>query len=595
MSLDPVQLALTQNRLDYITRQMGQVMVRTARSPIFSQAHDFTCFICGPDGWLVSQADGIPIHSGGGGFAARALLRDFGGGSGDDTAVAGVAHPGDIHEGDVFVLNDPWLAGGNHLPDWVIARPVFTDGRLIAFVCNRAHQSDIGGGAAGTYNPAATETWAEGVRLPVMKLVSRGTVRADLWRLLMANTRTPDLLDGDLRAMLGSTRIGGERVAEFAREVGVDSALALFDGILDHAERRLRAAIAELPDGVYAGEDVSDNDCFDLVPVRVQVRLTIAGDSAKVDFTGSSAQIRGFKNSTWANTCSSVYTAFASFFDADIPRNEGTFRCIELLAPEGSIVNAREGAATTMCTVFVAHEIIHACWKALGQAAPQRACAGWAKNGFGITAGRYADGRRYVFYHGLAAAGAGAVDGRDGFNQMGHLCTLGGLVMPSVEVYEQLYPVRFRRVEFRCDGGGAGEYRGGTGAEYEVDIHTPGTWSFRGEGLRYMTGYGIDGGGDGAAGEMDVRPVEGTPFPAPKFGLRDIGPATLIASSPGGGGWGDPMQRPVDKVLRDVRDGLVSTRSAQHDYGVMILGSDEDLTVDTTRTAALRNHHAAPE
>ena len=205
---------------------------------------------------------------------------------------------------------------------------------------------------------------------------------------------------------------------------------------------------------------------------RSRARLTIEGDGARVDLSGSSPQIRGFKNSTWANTCSSVYTAFASFFEPDIPRNEGAFRAIELIAPEGSIVNATEGAATTMCTVFVAHEIIHACWKALGAANPERACAGWAKNVFGITTGRHGDGRCYVLYHGLAAAGAGAVDGRDGFNQIGHLCTLGGLVMPSVEVYEQLYPVRYRRCEFRRDGGGPGAWRGGTAVEYEIDVHT---------------------------------------------------------------------------------------------------------------------------
>ena len=305
---DPIQLALTQNRLDYITRQMGEVMVRTARSPIFSQAHDFTCFVCGPDGWLVSQADGIPIHSGGGGFAVRAVLRDF---------------EGDIEPGDVFVLNDPWQAGGNHLPDWVIARPVFVDDRRVAFACNRAHQSDIGGGAPGAYNPGATDTWQEGVRLPALKLVSRGETRRDLWRLLLANSRTPELQDGDLRAMIGATRIGGERVAEFAEEVSVERALALFDGILDHAERRMRAALAALPDGVYEGADHSDNDCFEPRDVAVWARIVIDGDRASVDLSGSSPQIRGFKNSTWANTCSSVYTRLRVVLRARDPAQRG--------------------------------------------------------------------------------------------------------------------------------------------------------------------------------------------------------------------------------------------------------------------------------
>ena len=225
MDYDPIILALTQNRLDHISHQMGWVMVRTARSPIFSQAHDFSCFIAGPNGEVVSQADGIPIHTGSGGFGVRAILRDFG------DAMA---------EGDVYLLNDPWAAGGNHLPDWVIARPVYVGGTFVGLTCNRAHQSDIGGGAAGAYNPSATEVFQEGIRLPVLRLVEAGTMRDDLWRLLMLNTRTPHLLDGDLRAMLGSTRIGMERVSALAEELGVDAALSYFTGVLVGSCRSLR-------------------------------------------------------------------------------------------------------------------------------------------------------------------------------------------------------------------------------------------------------------------------------------------------------------------------------------------------------------------
>jgi len=582
---DPVLLALTQNRLDHISQQMGHVMVRTARSPIFSQAHDFTCFIAGPDGRVTAQADGIPIHSGGGGFAARAILRDF---------------ADDIAEGDVFLLNDPWAAGGNHLPDWVIARPVFVGGRLVSLVCNRAHQSDIGGGAAGTYNPEATEVWQEGVRLPVLKLVEAGKVRRDLWKLLLLNTRTPDLLEGDLGAMLGSTKIGAEQVANLVEELGVEQALGYFEGILSHAAGRMGAALAELPDGVYEGEERSDNDCFELRDIWVRVKVTIEGGRALVDFTGSDPQIRGFKNSTLANTHSAVYTAFASFFDPAIPRNEGTFSVIDIVAPEGSLVNAREGAPTTMDTVFVAHEIIHAVWKALNRAAPEQAAAGWAKNIFGVTSGREIvadgeEGRPYVFYHGLAAAGAGAVEGRDGFNQIGHLCTLGGLTISNAETYERLYPVHFRRQELRCDGGGAGRWRGGTGAHYEVEIKTPALYSFRGEGLRYETGFGIKGGGYGAAGEMHVQEGDAAPEPAPKFGLKRMGAGRLTASSPGGGGWGDPKSRPLEAVWRDWRDGLVSTEAAREHYGVAFAGEPDDpastftKALDAAETARLRN------
>tara|TARA_R110002072_G_scaffold63634_12_gene158126 strand:+ start:1206 stop:2963 length:1758 start_codon:yes stop_codon:yes gene_type:complete len=570
-TLDPVILALTQNRLDHISHQMGWVMVRTARSPIFSQAHDFSCFIAGPTGEVVSQADGIPIHTGSGGFGVRAILRDFG----DELA-----------EGDVYLLNDPWEAGGNHLPDWVIARPVFVGGKMVGLTCNRAHQSDIGGGAAGAYNPVATDAWSEGVRLPVLRLVQAGKTRDDLWKLLMLNTRTPHLLDGDLRAMLGSTRIGMERVAALVEELGVDEAMGYFTGVLDHADRSVRKEIGKLADGVYEAEDRSDNDCFETRDVTVRVKLTIDGDRMVVDFTGTDPQIRGFKNSSLGNTYSAIFTALASFLDPHLPHNEGAFRCVDVVAPEGTIVNAREGAPTTMCTVFFAHEIIHAVWKALAQADPVRGCAGWAKNVFGISVGSEDGGEPYVFYHGAAAAGSGAVDGRDGFNQIGHVCTLGGLTMPNVEVYEQLYPVMFHRQEFRTDAAGAGKYRGGSGCDYEVDILTPATHSFRGEGLNYETGYGINGGGAGAPGNMHLRHGNGETEDAPKYGLRRTENVRFVTQSPGGGGYGPAIERDPENVLRDWRDEIISEATMRDVYGVV--AAQDGRKVDADATAALR-------
>ena len=574
-TLDPVLLALTQNRLDHISQQMGWVMVRTARSPIFSQAHDFSCFIAGPTGEVVSQADGIPIHTGSGGFGVRAILRDF---------------EGDICPGDVYLLNDPWAAGGNHLPDWVIARPVYVGDKMVGLTCNRAHQSDIGGGAAGAYNPAATEVFEEGIRLPVLKLVDRGATREDLWKLLLLNTRTPHLLDGDLRAMLGSTRIGSERVAALVEELGVDAAMEYFSGVLDHADRSVRHEIAQLPDGIYLGEDRSDNDCFEIRDVVVRVRLVIDGDDLSVDFTGTDPQIKGFKNSSLGNTCSAVYTALASFLDPDLPHNEGSFRCVHINAPEGTLVNAREGASTTMCTVFCAHEIIHAVWKALSGADPDRACAGWAKNVFGLSAGRGEDELPYVYYHGAASAGAGAVAGRDGFNQIGHACTLGGLTMPNVEAYEQLYPVTFHRQEFRIDAAGAGKWRGGSGCNYEVEIRTPATHSFRGEGLGYETGYGVKGGGAGVGGEMYLHHSDGRAERAPKFGLRSTGPVRFETHSPGGGGYGDPLDRDPDLVIRDWRDEIISEAAMRETYGVVAAADgrfpDREATVSLRRSIA---------
>ena len=553
--IDPVILALMQNRLDQISKHMGWVMTRTARSPIFSQSHDFSCYVTTPDGTLVANADGIPIHTGGGGFAVRALLRDF---------------AGRINPEDVFILSDPYVAGGNHLPDWVIARPIFVGepGRLAGFCCNRAHQSDIGGGLAGTYNPEATEIWHEGIRLPVMKLVDRGEVRDDVWKLLLINSRTSELLDGDLRAMLGSTRVGGERVAALAGELGLDSYFAHLAGVLDHADARMREAVKALPDGTYLGEDSTDNDCFDKIETAIRVALTVDGDRLTLDFSKSDPQMRGFKNSSLANTYSAAFLALSSFFDTDIPRNEGTYRCVEIIAPEGSIVNAKPPAPMTMNTVFVAHEIVHAVWQALAQACPERACAGWAKTTHNHIAAQNADGSSWVMYQWHAMGTPGATAERDGFPQMGHLISLGGLDLPNLEFHEQLFPVRYRRWELRADAAGPGERRGGTGVRYEADILAPCTWSFRAEGLERPSAYGVQGGGFGAKGEQRIEPADGEAFTPPKYGVRRLGPARIIADTPGGGGWGDPKNRPREAVLRDIRDGVLTPAAAKRDYGV---------------------------
>ena len=534
-----------------------------------------------PLGTLIANADGIPIHTGGGGFAVRALLDDFG---------------GRINPGDVFVLSDPYVAGGNHQPDWVIARPIFVSDppELAGFCCNRAHQSDIGGGLAGTYNPEATEIWQEGIRLPVCKLIDAGELRDDLWKLLLINSRTPELLDGDLRAMLGSTRIGEARITALAEELGLEAYLRHLAGVLDHAEARMRTAVATLPNGSYHGEDRTDNDCFRKVDVVIRVALTITGENLTVDFTGTDGQIAGFKNSSIANTYSSVYLALSSFFDTSIPRNEGTYRCVEIIAPKGSVVNANPPAPMTMNTVFVAHEIIHAVWQALAQADPSRACAGWSKTVHNHISSHDEEGHTWVMYQWHAMGAPGATAERDGFPQMGHLSSLGGLDLPNLEYHEQVYPVHYRRWEFRTDAAGPGARRGGSGVHYEADIQSPATWSFRAEGLDTPSGYGVQGGAIGAVGEVWVWPedesADGPNFVPPKYGVRRLGPARMIANTPGGGGWGDPFARPPELVLRDVRDGVVSRAAAARDYGVVLTADGR--SVDVSATSTERGKHS---
>ncbi|MCA3413168.1 MAG: hydantoinase B/oxoprolinase family protein [Roseomonas sp.] len=557
-AIDPVRLAVVQKQVDHISQQMGWIMTRTARSPIFSQSHDFTCFVAGAGGDIIAQADGIPIHSGGGGFAVRATLQAFG---------------DEMSEGDVYLLSDPYVAGGNHLPDWTMIRPIFVGGRLCGFTCNRAHQSDIGGGAAGTYNPEATEIFHEGIRLPVLRLVEGGKLRRDLFKLLLLNSRCPDLMEGDLSAMLGSTRIGAERVAAMLTEMGIEQGLAYFDALLRYGEARMSAEIAKLPNGIYLGKDGSDTDCFQKVDVPVTVALEVRDDVLIFDFTGSAPQIRGFKNSSLANTYSAVYVAVATFFDHSLPRNEGLFRSVTIIAPEGTVVNARPPAPMTMNTVYPATDIIYACWKALAQAAPDRACAGWGKACYGLSSGRDADGRFFVMYHWHGASGGGAVKGRDGFQSVGHMISLGGLTLPNVEGYEQSYPVRIHRQELRCDTAGAGEFRGGAGVDYICDVLVPTEHAVRSEGVGRPSGYGIGGGLDGAAGLLDVEETGMGLRPPPQYGIQRLGPSRIRVQSSAGGGWGDPLRRDPDAVLADVLDGIVSPEAALNVYGV-VLASD---------------------
>jgi N-methylhydantoinase B len=582
---NPVRLALVQSQLDHIARMMGRVMERTARSTIFSESHDFSCFITDAAGNLLSVADGIPIHTGGGGFAVRKLIELRG---------------SELSTGDVWLASDPYEGGGNHLPDWTAMRPVFRDGALVAFTCNRAHQSDIGGGAAGTYNPAATEIFHEGIRLPPVRIVSGGEERADLWHLLRLNSRTPELLDGDLRAMVGSTAIGERELLRMFAEVGLESALSSFEGMLDYGEARMREALAGIPDGEYTGEDLSFSDCFEEREIKVAVRIRKDERGLTFDFAGTSPQIRGFKNSSIANTTAACAMATLAFLKPQVPRNEGTLRLLHILAPAGTIVNALSPAPMTMNTSHCAFEIINAVWKALAVARPEWAIGGWGKTVHCISSGLHPDtGKRFILYHWHAYPAAGAVAERDGFHTIGGVNTLGGLTLPNVETYERLYPIRVLQYEMRTDSAGAGARRGGAGMRYRAQMLVEGDYSFRGEGLGAASGFGVNGGMAGGGGRLSVSIASsdagaGAAVAAdsaadteiPRYGLRQLPPLTLEILSPGGGGWGDPFERPPELVLADVRAEILSREAARRDYGVAI--DEAGTAVDMPETKGLR-------
>jgi N-methylhydantoinase B len=356
--------------------------------------------------------------------------------------------------------------------------------------------------------------------------------------------------------------------------------------VLDLGERRMRAEIAALPDGEYRAEDAMNNDCFEAGHHAIRLGLRIAGETLIADFTGTDPQIRGFKNSSIANTHSAVYVGLASFLDPRLPGNEGTFRPVTVIAPEGTLVNPRPPAPMTMNTLAPGTEIIHAVWKALGQADPARSCAGWGKNAMPTMSGRRPDGAQYVMYHWAAGVGAGAVDGRDGFNATSGLVALGALYLPDLELYEQQYPVRFLRQEFRTDSAGAGTYRGGTGIDYAIEVESPAIMALRGEGLRTPSGFGVGGAWSGAHGELAIVADGGRSEP-PQYGILATGPMQLTIAGAAGGGWGDPRERDPARVLRDVRDGVVSATAAREIYRVAIATGGK--SIDEQATAVLRN------
>ncbi|MGE0706019.1 MAG: hydantoinase B/oxoprolinase family protein, partial [Vicinamibacterales bacterium] len=428
------------------------------------------------------------------------------------------------------------------------------------------------------------EIFHEGIRIPPVKLYERGNLRRDVLDMICLNTRCPDIVSADILSMVGATRMGGRRMAEICAELGAEGYAAHCDAILDYAERIVRRGIEAIPDGVYHGEDSMAGEGRDAPPAQIAVTVTIKGSDVRVDFAGSSPQLRNYKNSSLANTYSAVYVAISTMLGADIPHNEGSYRMVSVDAPEGSVVNPRSPAPVTFSTVHPTYEIIHAIWRAFETVCPQRVSAGWGKLCHPVTSGRRTGSNElFVLYHMAAQPGAGAYAGRDGFDQVGQLQSLGAITIPNLEIYEQLYPIEFVKHEFRVDSGGAGRYRGGTGVEYAVRMLTATQNNLRGEGLGAPTGFGVHGGSAGAAGEIRAVDDAGADIEMPDCGVATLPPCVLTVTSSGGGGWGDPRTRPEADVARDVADGVVSVSAARDLYRVVIEPDTLAIDVEATR------------
>ncbi|HEU4440361.1 MAG TPA: hydantoinase B/oxoprolinase family protein [Methylomirabilota bacterium] len=547
MASDPITVSVIQHRLESIVQEMGEAMLRTAYSQILNSSRDFSTAVFDGEGRLAAQAEHVPIHVGALPWAVASVADYF---------------EGRISPGDLFLLNDPYH-GNNHLPDLTVLLPVFVGDRLVFWSINRAHQHDIGGATHGAYNPGATEIWQEGLRIPPLKLYDRGQLRDDVLEMVATNVRHPRDFQGDLRAMMGSARLGERRLLKLVDEYGLDTVRETVGEILDAAERQSRACIRTWKDGVFRGESILDDDGHGFRDVYIRALVEKKGDSLVVDLSDSHPQVTGFVNSAWPNTMSAVHMALAYLIDPRTPKNEGTFRPVTVKAKEGTVVWPRPPAPVTLSTNHCAQEIAEAMIKALARSCPDRVLAGWSRRfRIAISGMNPRTHRKFIWHLFHARGGGGASAAGDGWETAGEGQAAGGIKFGSVEVAETRFPLFFARHEFRPDSAGDGRYRGGVGSVLELHIETtdPAVGNTAGDGVRHSA-YGVLGGRAGrphryrllARGTQRVLKTKEVGVPIPPG-------AMLLVESMGGGGYGPPAKRSPEARAADRANGFVSVR-----------------------------------
>ena len=557
---DPITTSVIQSGLVSVSREMGVTLRRTAYSDIFNEGSDFSCGLFDADGRLTAQGEFLPIHLGALQFAVRQAIKEI--------------RPHGFEPGDAVILNDPFR-GGTHLPDLTVITPIWADGKLRAFAANRAHHADVGGTVAGSFYAHAYENYQEGLRVPPVKLYRAGSVDRDLFELILNNVRVPSIMRGDLEAQLSANRTAAERYTQLCNKYGSSTVDHAIVEACDQSERRVRAVITSWPDGAYLGEDWLDNDGHRNEPILIRVTVRVEGDSVVVDFTGSDPQVRGPVNAVFGMTASSVYLALQAATDPHIPSNDGCYRPISIDAPAGSVVNANFPAACTGGNE-TSHRILNAVMRALSvMPRGPRVMAGdhGSSNNLIIAAAR--DGAEQAILYQYPEGGWGAVDGKDGESALFSLT--GNCRNMPAETMELRFPVRLRRYALRQDSGGAGRWRGGLGTrrDYEI-LSDEARLSFVSDRC-IIPPFGLHGGQPGAPGRYLVDRGDGFEPASPTFASKAADVPlrrgdVVSQQTAGGGGFGEPADRPLEAIVEDVREGYLS---ADHAISVYQLQLDE--------------------
>ena len=549
--LDPITTDLVGHALSSIADEMAITIVRTAHSSNLTNSMDLSSALCDSHGRLLVQGLTLPLHLGSIPDCMAAVFRRFG---------------GEIRQGDVYILNDPY-DGGTHLPDIYLVQPVFRDERLLGYAASIAHHTDIGGKVPGGNGCDATEIYQEGFRIPPTRLFDGGERNKWLEELLSRNVRIPYQVLGDLRAQIAACHVGHNGFLELAAEHGEEVLERYFEEILDRTERLARHEIARMPDGVYEFADQIDDDGIDPGPIDIKVKLTIDRDTLTADFTGTSPQVKGGINSPIPFTKSTVYACVRCVMEGDIQNNSGYFRPIKVIAPEGTIVNPLSPAAVA-ARGLTAFRIGAAVFGALAQALPDKVPACEMGGDTGVSIGGYhPNGDAFVFLEFLHGSWGGRpfADGIDGCAS-----AIVNFSNNPVEMIEVSQPLRIERYGYVANSGGPGEFRGGLAIvrEYRF-LAEQGILQLRTDRYDSLP-YGLDGGATGTP-SRNVLVRDGS--------RRKLGGKVTLElrendlyrhAVAGAGGFGNPRDRDPEAVLRDFEDGKVTRAHARDAYGVVI-------------------------
>ena len=568
---DPFALELIKNALVALADEMALTVYRTARSFVVKEALDFSTALFLADGQLIAQGTCLPFHLGAMPFAVRSVTR---------------AYKDRILPGDLYITNDPY-DGSTHLPDIVLVKPIFHEDRLFGFSVALAHMTDIGGRIPGGNASDSTEIYQEGLRIPPSRLWRQGEPDESMFRLIERNVRVPDKVLGDIRSLIAACVVGEREMIKLAVRYGANQFEQYCRDLLDYTERFTRAEIAKLPKGTWRFVDHLDGDGVDPDPIRIEASVTIREDNMTINLTGSSPQVRGAINCVYPFTLSTALACVRSIVDLSIPNNAGYFRPIEVIAPEGSVVNPLPPSAVAARGI-TGIRIADAIFGALAQAVPDvlPACGSNAPD-VGISFGGLDEkGEACVYLEFLLASWGGGPD-RDGMDA----CT-GTLVNYSnapAEMIEADQPIAVECYAMVPDSGGPGRFRGGLALERHLRFKSNNaTLQIRSD-RRDFPPYGLEGGKSGAPSNVEIMRSNGVEEACRAKFLTTVNHGDLLrVRLAGGGGHGNPFLRDMAAVLEDVIEEKMSIDHAKAAYGVVI--STNPFAVDEAATALLRLH-----